>query len=77
MTNINYNTGRRLEYKIMNLLKKWLDKNKYTVMRTAGSHSPVDVIIIENRSKRAATIQCKSVKDKKGVTKYEKLKHNI
>ena len=62
MTNKNYKTGRRFEYKIVNLLKKMLPKEKYTIVRTAGSHSPVDVIIIEHRSKRSFGIQCKSRK---------------
>lgn len=62
--NKNYVTGRRLEYKIINLLKLHLDKDKYTVIRTAGSHSPVDVYVIEHRTKQGFGIQCKSTKKK-------------
>jgi len=62
MPNQNYITGRRLEYKIINLLKKYLDPEKYTIIRTAGSHSPVDVYVIEHRSKKGFGIQCKSKK---------------
>jgi len=58
----NYEKGRKLEYKIMKFLKDCLDPKKYTVIRTAGSHSPVDVYIIEHRSRRGFGIQCKSKK---------------
>ena len=60
MANANYVAGRRFEYKIINLLKKYLDKEKYTVIRTAGSHSPVDVYVIEHRTRQGFGIQCKS-----------------
>ena len=56
----NYEIGRRLEYKIMGILKKYLDSEKYTVIRTAGSHSPVDVMVIEHRDRKSFNIQCKS-----------------
>jgi hypothetical protein len=60
MPNPNYLAGRRLEYKIINLLKKHLPKEKYTIIRTAGSHSPVDVYVIEHRTKQGFGIQAKS-----------------
>jgi len=63
MPNKNYLTGVRLERKIIKILKEALDPNKYTIMRTAGSHSPVDVFVIEHRGKCFA-IQCKSTKQK-------------
>ena len=65
MTNKNYITGRRLEYKIVKILKDNLPENKFTIIRTAGSHSPVDVFVIEHRGNRAFGIQCKSKKEKK------------
>ena len=65
MTNKNYQTGRRFEYKIVKILKENLPKEKYTIIRTAGSHSSVDVFVIEHRGNRAFGIQCKSKKGKK------------
>ncbi len=66
MPNPHYKAGVRFEYKIMALLKDMLDPEKYTIIRTAGSHSPVDVVIIEhlgNRGpKRSFGIQCKTKK---------------
>ena len=56
----NYRTGVRFEYKIMKILKENLPKEKYTIIRTAGSHSPVDVFVIEHRSRKGFGIQCKS-----------------
>ena len=47
---------------IVNLLKKYLDPDKYTIIRTAGSHSPVDIFVIEHRSGQGFGIQCKSKK---------------
>jgi len=61
----NYQIGVRLEYKIIKILKAALDPEKYTVIRTAGSYSPVDVYVIEHRGKRSKQgfgIQCKSKK---------------
>ena len=80
MGNPSYKAGVRLEYEIMQLLKMNLDPQKYTIIRTAGSHSPVDVFVIDHRgaspfkkgdesnnpSQKAFGIQCKS---KKGVKK--------
>ena len=56
----NYTIGRKLEYKIMKILKEALDPDKYTIIRTAGSHSPVDIYIIEHRTGQGFGIQCKS-----------------
>ena len=42
MPNRNYNKGRAYEYKI----KKRYEKLGYTVFRTAGSHSPADLIAL-------------------------------
>ena len=69
MVNPHYKAGRRFEYKIMNLLKENLPEKKYTIIRTAGSHSPVDIVIIEHLGKqgvkRSFGIQCKTKKKKK------------
>jgi len=69
MANPHYKAGVRFEYKIMKLLKEILPEEKYTIIRTAGSHSPVDVVIIEHLGKqgvkRSFGIQCKTKKEKK------------
>jgi len=61
MPNRNYEAGRRLEYKIMKILRDNLN-DKYEIVRTAGSHSSVDVIVLEHRTKQYFGIQCKSKK---------------
>ena len=50
MANPHYKAGARFEYEMMTLLKKHLHPDKYTIIRTAGSHSPVDVVIIRHIS---------------------------
>ena len=47
MPNNNYRRGRAREYKIMDELR---EEGYPLVMRTAGSHSPVDVIAIKEMS---------------------------
>ncbi len=56
MPNKNYRKGRRKEYKIR---KQLLDEGWDIVQRTAGSHSPIDVIAINNLLKVIKLIQCK------------------
>ena len=68
MSNPHYKAGSRFEYEIMHLLEEHLPKDKYTIIRTAGSHSPVDVVIIKHIGKqgvkRSFGIQCKTKKKK-------------
>ena len=69
MSNPSYEAGVRLEREIMNLLKGHLPKNKYTIIRTAGSHSPVDIVILKHIGKQGNNreyfgIQCKTKKKK-------------
>ena len=70
MTNgSSYKAGVRLEYEIMKILKMYLDPRKYTIIRTAGSHSPVDIIVLkhvgkEGRPREYFGIQCKTEKKK-------------
>ena len=45
MTNKNYNNGRAKEYRI----KKKLEAEGWFVIRSAGSHSIVDLIALKNR----------------------------
>ena len=56
MPNKNYIKGRRKEYKICDELKK---KGFDIVQRTAGSHSPFDVIAIRILTREIKLIQSK------------------
>ena len=62
MKNI-YAQGRRKEYKIVNKFKK---AGFDIVQRTAGSHSPIDIIAIKRRTKEIYFIQSKgkSIKER-------------
>lgn len=55
MPNKNYLKGRRKEYKICNNLKA----KGYIAQRTAGSHSPFDVIAIDTKTRIIYLIQAK------------------
>lgn len=55
MPNKNYIKGRRKEYKYVKLLR---DKG-FIAQRTAGSHSPFDVIGINPETREIRLIQCK------------------
>jgi hypothetical protein len=73
MTNKNYVRGRRKEYKEIHKAKI---QGKLS-FRSAGSHSPVDVVIIDYVNKTIGLIQCKpesmSVKEKTKI--YLENKH--
>jgi len=56
MPNRNYEKGRRKEYKICNELK---EAGFEIVQRTAGSHSPVDIIAIHKELGEIKLIQAK------------------
>ena len=56
MPNANYRKGRRKEYSICDRLK---DEGFDIVQRTAGSHSPIDVIAINYLTKVIKFIQSK------------------
>lgn len=55
----SYEKGRRFEYEVMNFLK---DKFNI-VLRSSGSHSPVDILGIDTTNNRVLLIQCKKGKD--------------
>ena len=57
MPNKNYIKGRKKEYKIV---KEYRDKGFDIVQRTAGSHSPFDVIAIHTKEKKILLVQSKS-----------------
>jgi len=77
MTNSHYKAGARFEYEIMKILKENLNQEKHTIIRTAGSHSPVDVLIIKHLGNqgrnRAFGIQCKTKKIHR--TKQKRIKN--
>lgn len=56
MPNSNYVKGVRKERKIVNANKK-LGKIAF---RSAGSHSPVDVVVIDVKKREIRFIQCKA-----------------
>ena len=53
--NKNYRSGRRIEYNIMNDLKK----KGWAVVRSAGSHGRWDLTALNPKSGRQLLIQCK------------------
>ena len=56
MPNANYVKGRKKEYKICKRLK---EQGCDIVQRTAGSHSPIDIIAIDKEHKRILFVQSK------------------
>ena len=65
--NKNYEKGVRFERLLVNNAKK--DGN--ISFRSAGSHSPVDVFILDEDNKTIYLIQCKHSKDKQKKLKSE------
>ena len=53
----NYRNGRQKEYRIM---KKERAKGIKYVIRSAGSHSPIDIVSIDVNERVIRLIQCKS-----------------
>ena len=62
MSNRNYIKGRTAEYKTMRLL----EKEGYVCIRTAGSHSPMDIVAFLKKENMelplVRAIQCKATK---------------
>ncbi|MEX2017019.1 MAG: hypothetical protein WD876_00930 [Candidatus Pacearchaeota archaeon] len=56
MPNKNYQQGRRKEYKIVDELRKL---GFDIVQRTAGSHSPIDIIAINKKERKIVFTQSK------------------
>ena len=72
MPNKNYLRGRRLEWQV----KKDLEADGWTVMRTAGSHGFADLIALRDDTIRF--IQCKTIASQKGSgTKITQLKKAV
>ena len=63
MPNKNYIKGRKKEYKILNEARGL----GFTALRSAGSHSPIDVVIIDTIERTIRFVQCKpdSMSEKK------------
>lgn len=57
--NSNYIKGRRFEYERM---KHWKELG-YDVVRTAGSHGPWDLVVVDSKRGIVTLIQCKVVED--------------
>jgi len=55
MPNRNYIKGRRKEYKVVSRARE----KGYLAFRSAGSHSPIDVVVIDKKKKKIYFIQCK------------------
>lgn len=55
MSNPNYIKGRKKEYRVMNEERKLGN----LVLRSAGSHSPIDVVSIDVKARVIKLIQCK------------------
>jgi Holliday junction resolvase len=56
MPNKNYVKGRRKEYKIVN---EYRALGFDIVQRTAGSHSPIDILAINKKARKIVLIQAK------------------
>jgi len=56
MVNPNYVKGRRKEYTVCD---RYRHRGYDIVQRTAGSHSPIDIIAIDKKSRQIRLIQCK------------------
>lgn len=68
MPNANYRAGRALEYRVMRELRD----AGHTVMRTAGSHGPADLIALAVDNGPVMLIQCKrssSVSAQRGLAR--------
>lgn len=55
MGNPNYEKGRRKEYKVMHQEKR----DGCIVVRSSGSHSPIDIVSINVKERTIKFIQCK------------------
>ncbi len=69
MVNKNYVNGRAKEYRVMKKLRKLFPDALIT--RSAGSHSKIDVILVDGKTRIIKLIQCKpmslSYKNKVGL----------
>ena len=79
MANLKYNKGRTFEYKV----RKELEKRDYFVVRSAGSHTIVDLVAFsknKNNEFPVLLVQCKSGENKlskKEIKEIEELELEI
>lgn len=64
MTNANYIAGRRLEY----LARDELQRQGYTIVRSAGSHGPIDLCAIHGDGVILIQVKKRSGDVSEGVT---------
>lgn len=74
MPNANYTKGRRKEYKVKEQL---LREGALWAQRTAGSHSPIDVIGIFDKKKIIKLVQCKpdNFSEREKIKLFKKLSY--
>ena len=65
-----YKKGRKYEYELV----KEARENGQIAFRSAGSHSPIDVVVIDEQNKIIYFIQCKNYK--KLAKKFNKSLYN-
>lgn len=66
MPNRSYRKGASFEYQV----KKFYEKADFMVFRTAGSHSPIDLIAISRYSGHVLLIQCKNYRVRPSDVRY-------
>lgn len=80
MPHPNYVKGRKKEYKICHQLRR---EGYDIVQRTAGSHSPIDIIAISKKDKEIVLIQSKTeesfteAEKKKLLKEFEWMKNKL
>ena len=62
---MNYRYGRDKEYLIQNMLQ-----SEYYTIRSAGSHSAVDIVALHKEKQKVVLLQVKSTKDFKRAVTY-------
>lgn len=67
---LSYKSGANFERKVM----KYYQDQGMLAFRSAGSHSPIDVVVINNKTKSVMLIQCKKKRMKLGNIFAEKKK---
>ena len=69
MTNKNYISGRKFEYRV----RDYFESIGYFVLRSAGSHTPVDLLAVNKKCGMIYLIQCKHGTNKISKIDIEKL----
>jgi len=57
-TNRNYQKGCRMERELVNMWRKI----GYVAFRSAGSHSPIDVVAVDPKTMNVILVQCKNAR---------------